>query len=84
MEFPLYRNCLVRVTSLSASREAWVPRNTIGTLTLSNSESVHNTIFSITLNKPSAMATPTHPESLPSKNYLRVVALAPNLQRVSI
>src|SRR5437762_10251166 len=60
-----------------------MPRNMRGTLTSSNSKSVHTLIFNIILYKSCAVATPKHLGPCPPKNYVRIVAFPPILQRVS-
>jgi hypothetical protein len=56
----------------------------IGTLTLNISDSVYTLISPIFLYKSCSVATPEHSEPLPLENYVRVVALAPDLQKVSV
>jgi hypothetical protein len=58
-----------------------VPRHMGGTLTSSNSESVHTLVSAIVLYKSYTIATPKHLEPFLSKNYIRIVAFAPNLHR---
>jgi len=53
----------------------------MGTLTLSNSNSIHTPVFPIALYKSCSAATPEHSEHL-LENYIRIVALAPDLRRV--
>ena len=55
----------------------------MGTLTLSISNSEHASKSSIFLYKSCSVATSEHSELLPSENYVRIVALAPDLQKVS-
>ena len=59
-----------------------MPRNMRGTLTSSNSKSVHTLIFNIILYKSCAVATPKHLGPCPPKNYIRIIAFLPILQRV--
>jgi hypothetical protein len=59
-----------------------VQENIIGTLTLSISKSVHLSISPIFLHKSYSTATPKHPSPLLPENYICIVALTPNLQRV--
>jgi hypothetical protein len=40
--------------------------------------------ISYILYKPCSVATPEHSEPLPSENYVRIVALAPDLRKVSL
>jgi hypothetical protein len=68
------------LTSVPAWRELTVPRKTVGTLTSSNSESVHTSIFPTVLYKSFAVATPEHSGPLPLG---RIVAFAPDLRRAS-
>jgi hypothetical protein len=68
------------LTSVPAWREPTVPRKTVGTLTSSNSESVHTSIFPTVLYKSFAVATPEHSGPLPLG---RIVAFAPDLRRAS-
>ena len=58
-----------------------MPRNMRGTLTSSNSKSVHTLIFTIMLYKSCAIATLKHLEPVPPKNYFHIVAFTFNLQR---
>jgi hypothetical protein len=60
-----------------------VPRKIIDTLTLSNLKSVHTLIFTIILYKAYSVATLEPLEPFPLNNYVRVVALAPDLQAAS-
>jgi hypothetical protein len=55
----------------------------IGSLTLSNLESVHTLIFSIVLYILSTIATPENRDSSYLENYICIVAFAPVLLRVS-
>jgi hypothetical protein len=52
-----------------------VPRNTRGTLTLSNSDSVYTSVFVIVLDKSCTIAVLKHLELLISKNYVYIIAL---------
>jgi hypothetical protein len=52
-----------------------VPRNTRGTLTLSNSDSVYTSISVIVLDKSCTVAVIKHLELLVSKNYVCIIAL---------
>src|SRR4051812_29141806 len=52
-----------------------------GTLTSSNSDSVRASVSVIVLYKSCTVAIPEHVELLSPKNYVRVVAFPPNLQR---
>src|SRR5436305_1391565 len=56
----------------------------MSTLTLSISNSVHTSISPIFLYKSCSVATPEHPEPLPLENYVRIVALAPDLPTVPL
>ena len=56
----------------------------IGTLTLGILKSAHTLISPISFNKLCSVATPRHPNTLLLLNHLRIVALPPNLERVSI
>jgi hypothetical protein len=56
----------------------------IGTLTLSISNSVHTSTSPIFLYKSCFVATPKNSEPLPLENYVRTVALAPDLQKVTL
>jgi hypothetical protein len=60
-----------------------VPEKIIGTLTLSILKSVHTLISPIFSYKLYSVATPRHPEPLPLENHVRIIALTPDLQRVS-
>jgi hypothetical protein len=55
----------------------------IGTLTLSNLNSVHTSIKPKNLCKSYSVATLEALKALPSKNYIRVVALEPDLRAAS-
>ena len=55
----------------------------IGTLTSSILKSVHTLISLIFSYKLCSVATPGHPEPFPLENHGRIVALTPDLQRVS-
>ena len=50
-------------------------------MTSSNSESVHTLVSAIVLYKSYTIATPKHLEPFLPKNYIRIVAFAPNLHR---
>jgi len=56
-------------------------RDIMGTSTSSNSESVNTLVSAIVLYKSCAVATPKRLEPFLPKNYVRIVAFAPNLQR---
>jgi hypothetical protein len=56
----------------------------MGTLTLSISNSGHTSISPIFLYKSCSVATPEHSEPLPLENYVRIVALAPDLRKVPL
>ena len=60
-----------------------MPENLIGTLTLSILKSAHTSISPIIFYKLCSVATPEHPEPLLLENHVRIVALTPDLQRVS-
>jgi hypothetical protein len=55
----------------------------IGTLTLSILKSVHTLISPIFFYKLCSVATPGHLEPLLLKNHVRIVALTPDLHRLS-
>ena len=55
----------------------------MGTSTLSISNSVHTSISPIYLYELCSVATPKHSEPLPLENYVRIVALASDLRKVS-
>jgi hypothetical protein len=55
----------------------------IGTLTLSILKSVHTLISLIFSYKLYSVATPGHPEPLLLENHVHIIALTPDLQRVS-
>jgi len=61
-----------------------VPKKIIGTLTLSILKSAHTSISPIIFYKLCSVATPEHPEPLLLENHVRIVALTPDLQRVSL
>ena len=61
-----------------------MPRNLRGTLTSSNSKSVHTLIFAIILYKSCTIATLKHLELFLFKNYVRIVAFTTNLQRALV
>ena len=61
-----------------------MPEKMIGTLTSGILKSLHTLMSPISFNKLSSVATPGHPEPLPLPNHLRTVALAPDLEKVSI
>jgi hypothetical protein len=65
------------------SGKPYVPEKTIGTLTSSILKSVHTSISPIFSYKLYSVATPGHPEPFSLENYGRIVALTPDLQRVS-
>jgi hypothetical protein len=54
----------------------------IGTFTLSILKSVHTSISPIIFYKLCSVATPGQPEPLRLENYVRIVALMPDPQRV--
>ncbi|KAF2478104.1 uncharacterized protein BDR25DRAFT_390425 [Lindgomyces ingoldianus] len=56
----------------------------MGTLTSSNTNSVHTWTFPILLYKPYATATPRHSNPSHLENYFRVAVMAPNLRRASL
>jgi len=60
-----------------------VPKKMIGTLTSSILKSVHISISLIIFYKLYSVATPRYPKLLLLENHIRIVALTPNLQRVS-
>jgi hypothetical protein len=60
-----------------------VPEKMIGTLTSSILKSVHTLISPIFSYALYSVATPGHPEPLPLENHVRIIALTPDLQRVS-
>jgi hypothetical protein len=60
-----------------------VPEKIIGTLTSSILKSVHTSISPIFSYKLCSVATPGHPKPFPLENHVRIVALMPDLQRVS-
>jgi hypothetical protein len=55
----------------------------IGTLTLSILKSVHTLISPIFSYKLYSVATAGHPEPFSLENHVRIIALTPDLQRVS-
>ena len=55
----------------------------MGTLTSSISKSMHTSISPIYLHKSYSVATPEHSELLPPENFVCIVALTPDLRRVS-
>jgi uncharacterized protein len=64
------------------SEKPTVPRKMIGTLTLSISNSVHKTTSLMLLYKLCSVAVSEHSEPLTLENYVRVVALAPDVRIV--
>jgi hypothetical protein len=60
-----------------------VPENLIGTLTSNILKSAYTLISPISFYKLCSVATPRHPEPLLLENHVRIVALTPDLQRVS-
>ena len=60
-----------------------MPEKMIGTLTLSNLNSVHTSIKRKNLCKSYPVATLEALEALPLKNYVRVVAFGPDLRAAS-
>jgi hypothetical protein len=60
-----------------------VPEKIIGTLTSSILKSVHTPMPPVFSYKSYSVATPGHPEPLPLKNHIRIIALTPDLQSVS-
>jgi hypothetical protein len=65
------------------SGKPYVPEKIIGTLNSSISKSVHALISPIFSYKLHFVATPGHPKPLLLENHVRIVALTPDLQRVS-
>ena len=61
-----------------------MPKKIIGTLTLNILKSVHTSIFPIIFYKLCSIVTPGHPKLLLLENHVRIIAITPNLQRVSI
>jgi hypothetical protein len=59
-----------------------MPRKIIGTLTLSNLNSMYTLTHFIIFYKSYSAATPQYSKPLPLLNYVCVVALTPNLQVV--
>ena len=55
----------------------------IGTLTSSILKSVYTSISPIFSYKLYSVATPGHPEPLPLENHIHIIALTPDLKRVS-
>src|SRR5207248_3175253 len=60
-----------------------VPRHMRGTLNSSNADSVHTSIFAAILYTLYTIAISKHSKALASKNYVHVVALAPDSRRAS-
>jgi hypothetical protein len=60
-----------------------VPEKIIGTLTSSILKSIHTSMSPIFFYKLYSVATPGHPEPLPLEIHVRIIALTPDLQRVS-
>jgi hypothetical protein len=60
-----------------------VPEKITGTLTSRILKSVYTSISPIFSYKLYSVATPKHLEPLPLENHVRIVALTPDLQRVS-
>jgi hypothetical protein len=60
-----------------------VPEKMIGTLTLSILKSIYTSISPIIFVKLYSVTTLEHPEPLLLANHVRIVALIPDLQRVS-
>jgi hypothetical protein len=60
-----------------------VPEKIIGTLTLSILKSVHTSISPIFSYKLYSVTTPGHPKPLLLENYVCIIALTPDSQRVS-
>jgi hypothetical protein len=58
-----------------------VPRQTRGTLTLSNSISINTLVSAIILYESCTIAISKYLESFLSKNYVCIIAFMPNLQR---
>jgi hypothetical protein len=69
--------------TLSSNVHPCVPKKTIGTLTSSILKSVHTSISLIIFYKLCSVATLGHPKSLSLENHGCIVALTPDLQRVS-
>ena len=72
-----------RVSLHVCSEKRTVPRKTIGTLTSSILNSVHTPMSPIFLYKLCLVATPKHSQTFLLENYVRIVAFAPDLQKVS-
>jgi hypothetical protein len=60
-----------------------VPEKIIGTLTLSILKYIHTLISPIFSYKLYSVATPGYPKLLSLENHVRIIALTPDLQRVS-
>ena len=60
-----------------------MPRKLRATLTLNILKSVHTSNYPILLSEPYTVATPEHSGPLSPENYVRVVALAPDLRAAS-
>jgi hypothetical protein len=60
-----------------------VPEKLISTLTSNILKSAHTLISLIFSYKLYSVATPGHPEPLSLENHVRIIALTPDLQRVS-
>ena len=60
-----------------------MPEKLIGTLTSNILKSAHTLISPISFYKLYSVATPGHREPLPLENQVRIIALTPDLQRVS-
>src|SRR6266536_2221524 len=65
------------------SGKPYVPEKMIGTLPSRILKSVHTSISPIFFYKLCSVATLGHPELLLLENHVRIVALTPDLQRVS-
>ncbi len=72
-----------RLMSIPACRKTLRAEKMTGTLTLSILKSVHTLISPIIFYKLCSVATPRYPKPLLLENHVRIVALTPNLQRVS-
>lgn len=78
---PGFGNILILRPSLGSEKPT-VPRNTMGTLTLSNSDFGRTSIFLIVLYKSCAIATPKH-SGPPFGKLLRIAAFAIDLRIAS-
>ena len=81
----LYKGlAIVQLTSVPGHAKPTVPQNIRGTSTLSDYNPAHTLIFTIILYKSCAATTFIHLEPLLLKNYICIVAFAPNAQRALI